>query len=722
MRALALSTAFLTALLLACQGSSGPEGDPGDIGPEGPAGPTGPSGPTGPTSPIGPAGAWITGPGVRIAVTGLAVSATDATVDFRLTDAAGVPLDRAGLLTAGPVEVSFVLAQLAPEAAGAGTYVPYTTVVQEAPGGASAIHGAAEASGTVTTLAVATGDYRYRFDTPLTGFEASRTHTVIAVATRTRDSVPAVASDTFSVRPDGGSLATRSVPDDARCAACHGAVSAHGGRFAAVRQCVVCHAEPAVDPDTGRSLALEVLVHKIHRGDGLPSVVAGTPYRLVGAEGAVRDYSTVRFPQAIERCEACHGGPSGDGAAWKSLPGEAACTSCHDDVAFVDPPPAGLVIHSGGVPPTGSTCATCHLPDDGVSPISARHLAPSFDPASPRLAVTILDVPATPPGTAPSLTFRVEVDGAPRNLVTLPLSTLRATIAGPNTDYAQYWQATIQGSGSTGTLSAVDAAGGVFQYTFPTSGVMPANATGSFTIGVEANLLNGTVRHAAFSPVRAFAVTDATPIARRAIVEAARCDACHLDLSGHGGARKNPSYCVTCHNPNNSNDERVARWEGETVLAESVDFRVMVHKLHAGAALTQPYVLGGAPAPSATNPAGTPIDFGATRYPRSLSRCDACHLPETWTLPVAGALPSLLAELTCTEIAFDDTDSFCDAPYWTPSRTIPLAPATAACTSCHDAPDVAVHAELNTNASGREACATCHGPGATWDVAAVHEL
>jgi OmcA/MtrC family decaheme c-type cytochrome len=698
----------IAVAMAACSDRRGPPGAPGPAGEDGRS-------------------AWMTGPGVAVSVTALTVTATSASVELALDDGAGVPLDRAGLLTAGPVDLRFVLAQLAEDGDGAPlAYAPYTTEPQTVLG-VTSVHGAPEASGAFETLDVLAGRYRYTFAAPLAGFDAERTQTVLAVATRERDGIRSVARAIASVRPSGGAPLARAIAEDARCAKCHDAFRAHSGRYGSVAECALCHAAPAFDPDSGNALDLSVLVHKLHRGAGLPSVASGAPYALVGADGAA-DYSTVRFPQSIERCAACHGGAHGDLALTR--PAASACRSCHDRTSFADPPPAGFVLHGGGPQATDAQCAICHGGAGSLSPVAASHVDPSFDPALPRVVLEIADAPAAPPGTTPSLSFRVLVDGAPRNLLTMPLTSLRATVAGPNDDYrlsagavppAQPWfQATVHGSGATGTLSAIDAANGLFSYTFPASQALPETAGGSFTIGLEASLQAGAGRAAAFSPVRAFAVTDAVAVPRRLVVSAARCDACHFDLSAHGGIRKNPQSCVLCHGPDKANDQRVARFEGAAVLAESVDFRVMIHKIHAGGMLTQPYVLGANPSPSVANPAGTPVDYGAVRYPRSAAGCGACHEGDTWKLPLSGRAPSTLLELGCLEDPAGDTDAYCDAPEFVVSEVIRMPPESAVCTSCHDSPYVVAHAALETTTLGVESCATCHGAGSAFDVAAVH--
>ncbi len=712
----------------ACEGPAGPQGPAGPAGPDGDQGPPGSNGASGDPGGAGEDGTnpWFTDDAVGIEVTDLTVAATGATVSFKLDDkqgAGGKALDRTGNLTQGAVTVSFVLAQLGVD--GAGQPAPYTAYTTRVVGGATQATTESVAAN-FSTVSVTEGTYRYTFAAPLTGFDPARTQSVIAIAIRNVDGVVSRDRAMFSVRPDGGTMLTRTVVDDGRCDSCHGGFSAHGGRYDHVSQCATCHTQQTTDPDTGNTVDFAVMLHKIHRGADLPSVAAGGTYQIIGFGGSVHDYSTVHFPQSIERCDACHGGAQGNN--WQTQPSIATCASCHDDVSFVDPTPAGMTRHAYGVT-TASPCNVCHAATTGVAPVVASHVDPTFD-TSRSLAVTIDPMGTVAPGTSPTFDFRVVVDGAPRNILTAPLGQVRATLSGPNSDFTNYWtvgtstnpwaQTTIQGSGATGTLTAVDAAAGIFRYTFPPTVVVPASATGSYTIGVEATINSAAPRFATMSPTRAFAVTDTVAQPRRQIIDSAKCNACHYDLTFHGGGRRGGEYCVMCHNPENANNERISRFESSTVLAESVDFRVMIHKIHAGEELSQPYFLGAFPAPSVSNPAGTQHNFGEVRYPRSRSECVACHLPGTFSLPASqGRAQSILQEITCTEDPAADADAYCTSPNWVVTQTYRLPPETSVCTSCHDQPHVAVHAMLNS-IGGAEACATCHGPGKSHDVEVVH--
>jgi hypothetical protein len=113
-----------------------------------------------------------------------------------------------------------------------------------------------------------------------------------------------------------------------------------------------CHNPGSWDNSPGnvQTLDFKVMIHKIHRGANLPSVlgpdgVAGTAddgKYMIGSA----DFSTVVFPQDVRNCTKCHDGadpatPQGDN--WKIQPSREACGSCHDNVNF-----ATGVGHAGG--------------------------------------------------------------------------------------------------------------------------------------------------------------------------------------------------------------------------------------------------------------------------------------------------------------------------------------------------------------------------------------
>ncbi len=728
------SFALLLLAAVACNDAEpGPEGPEGPVGPPGPEGTEGPEGPFGPPGPKGDPGdkgvqgdpgvkgdPGAPGGGFRLTDTGFQLSLSEVAVDddvvsvvVTIQDAAGRGLDREGSDTVGRVSANYVLAFLEEDEDGRPIhYTAYTTRTVTGGNGNMETQATAENDGTYEPLDF--GVYRYTFRTPITGADPAKTHTIAVYATRDfDDGTPRrVANAEIDFRPDGmANLKDRETVTDASCNTCHAELAYHGGSRRDVKLCRTCHSPQTVDPDSENTTDFRVMIHRIHEGAGLPSVQAGEPYFFIGFGGRIIDFSTVRFPQETNRCDSCH---QGDDADFYELPSEEACVSCHDD----------LDLENGSNHPavgTGSDCSLCHAPGAAI-PVAARHEVGAVDPNAPVVEIEIVDIRDTAPTNTPTVRFRVRVDGAPRDIVSEPLGGMAATLAGPNSDFAGYDSARIQGNNAVGTLSTVDPAAGEFDYLFPAEAAIPADAEGSSTVGLEGYVNFDDARISAFSPVAAFATTATDAVPRLSIADSSGCNQCHADLAAHGGQRKNPDYCTTCHNPNKTGVERFARREGSTAEIPTVDFKVMIHKIHMGTQLTQqPYILGGFPPPSADNPDGNPIDFGQVRYPANVGTCSACHLDGTYALPpMQASLPVVLDTRTCTEPPEQDTNDYCDDPFWEVSTTRLVPPASAICTSCHDSPDTVAHAELNVTPEGAEACGTCHGPGSTWDVEVVH--
>ena len=214
-------------------------------------------------------------------------------------------------------------------------------------------------------------------------------------------------------------------------------------------------------------------------------------------------------------------------------------------------------------------------------------------------------------------------------------------------------------------------------YAFDTR--LPDDAYGSFTVSmegrieVEVDMGDGpdTERDYAENPMMEFAVTGDSAVARRQVVDDAKCEACHLNLSLHGNNRHDVTYCSTCHTPDRLDIADVP---------ESVHMKWMIHKIHRGAELENGYVV--------IRSRGT-YDFSNIHFTGDLRNCDACHVNGSQNVPTPdGALPTIT-----------------NNAWWTP-----MAPQAAACLSCHDDDDSAAHAYSNTAFFG-ESCSTCHGEG-----------
>ena len=189
--------------------------------------------------------------------------------------------------------------------------------------GNSAIQAAADSGGTWTDHEVGHSTYKFKTELP-EGYDVTKTHTLAVYATRnTDDFIGKNYYDNLEhdFRPDGQDVTeTWDKTTNAACNECHDLLSAHGGSRQDVKLCVTCHQPQTVDPDTGNTVDMKVMVHKIHMGASLPSVEAGTPYIIIGNNQSVHDFSDVVFPQDIRNCVRCHTPEATQSNVWFTYP------------------------------------------------------------------------------------------------------------------------------------------------------------------------------------------------------------------------------------------------------------------------------------------------------------------------------------------------------------------------------------------------------------------
>ncbi len=639
-------------------------------------------------------------------------------IDVTITDSLGAPVDRLGVQTPGVVTASFVLAWYNPATRDYTSYATRTaTAAPPAPPaniGKTAIQ-ATGLSGTVVDVEL--GHFKFNSSTVLpAGFDQTKTHTIAVYGRRTMpDFIPVIGGKVYidnaelDFRPDGQAVVDKwdVIQERNACNQCHDPLSAHGDVRQDAKLCVLCHSPQTTDPDTGNTVDMRVFIHKIHRGENLPSVIAGTPYHIIGNAQSDNDYSTVVMPQDIRNCQNCHEGrnpaqkPS-QSDVWYTKPARAPCGACHDDINWVTG--AG---HPGGAQADDSACASCHVPQGDTeydAGIRTAHTVPYRSAQLKGLNATILGVTNVGPGKKPTVTFKLtENDGKildPKTLGGSASPSLNLLLGGPSTDYGTGQAPPAQPIRESATNASFN--GSVATYTFTKA--IPADAKGTWAVAIEARRTitfnpapkagPPTYTEGAVNPITYVAVTDGAPVPRRSVVLLATCNNCHDRLAttfSHGGQRIAIEECDICHNPNaDDSDARPASADPP----ESILLKRMIHRIHSGENLTQEYSVYGH--------SGTPTPFNEVRYPGDRKDCVQCHTSaSTYNLPLPnGAIPAITLR-----------------DYFSPQ-----GPATSACLGCHDNIDAAAHAYLNTVTTPffAEACASCHGDGKDWDVVKVH--
>ncbi len=589
---------------------------------------------------------------------------------------------------------------------------------------------------------------------------------------------------TYDFIPGSGPVASsgREIVNTAKCNECHNQLTAHGSRIE-TKLCVTCHNPGtwvAGSPNT--TVDFKVFIHKLHRGENLPSVEAGTPYKI-GSD----DFSDVVFPQDIRHCAKCHdGAATAQGDNWKIRPSMAACGSCHDDIDFSKDgsgtPPVDPTGHPGGIVSDNSECITCHATNRIAGSIEETHSLPSkLKAEGAKYQFNILSVTNTAPGLSPVITFSVTdpTNGdAKYNIktnTTLSGGSLSLAIAWSNTDENNAGSTSNPGQaltvGLTGSSAANAVDNGDMTYTVDlatatlgtgvTNRVIPAAITGSGRVALYGRAAvdldpgaAGAERVRIKAAFKDFAVTDATPVARRQVVDIVKCDKCHDQLSLHGDSRTDePGLCVMCHNPSATDVNRRpkiaagpdAGFPDASVTLdgkreEAIDFKRLIHGIHSAAKTSYT----GATAYGFRNKGlvvygfgGSANDFSHIRFPGILNDCTTCHLAGTyeltgkWEIPTAsGVLGSSLLTAPSLPSLVVGAPTF-SAQLGDQTDDLNVTPTASVCSSCHDGQVAMSHMQLNgalfaaTQATINtgltlEACAICHGPGRLADVKVMH--
>lgn len=640
-------------------------------------------------------------PGLNIKVNSISIpDDLKPVVDITITDGKNQPLDRLGEKTPGAVSVSFILAHYDPEAR---VYTSYTTRTATAPAnspnpGAKATQASADSGGKWTSEG--DGRYTYKFGKTLPAdFDKTATHTLGLYATRnlsTEIGKNYYFDDEKDFRPDGQNVtATWDKVRDATCHDCHDAQTfgLHGGSRRDAKLCVLCHNPQTVDPETGNTMDMKVLIHKIHAGAELSE-----PYIVIGYNQSVHDYSQVIFPTltgGLRNCTKCHEAPATQADLFLTAPGRDSCGSCHDQINWETGEH-----HAGGPQTSDAACAACHIPDSGDefdASVKGGHTIPEASKQLSGLTVEIVNVTNVAAGQKPTITLEITdkngaVDGA-----TLP--TFAPMHAGPTSSYTKYFR---EAAGANNPSKPVfDPATGFTTYTF--NNAIPEGATGTWafsgdfyrntTIKRADGKADITVRDTALNPQLYVSLANGQVEPRREVVSMALCNDCHGDLGLrlHGGQRRTIEECVMCHNPLESD---TSRRPADKNPPESVSFQHMIHRIHTGHNLTTDFTVYGF--------GNRAINFNHVGYPGDRRNCDTCHVSGSEQLPVPATAGNVITP----------RDWFS-----------PKGPGTAACLGCHDSRDAAAHAYLNTAQFGgepAEACGSCHGTNRDWAVDKVH--
>lgn len=428
---------------------------------------------------------------------GKAVVGDRLVVDFTVATTAGDPLElstmaRGGIMVSGPTNnyqrviesQSDILAKSVKRAVGAYTYTFAAPIPSAYLAPLNDSNDLTE--GELTGQALVSGTYTV-------GIELRKDYQVGSSLLRDPGNVSA-----DFLLGDATTLEPREVVTLANCNQCHTELRAHGENRDKITNCLLCHTAGAEDRiatvaggTPGVTIDFKVMIHKIHAGRHLPSVLGVAtnsngsrnydatpqPYEIVGYGNSINDFSDVNFPawpafytpmprdagyttltstqQSLENtmrggpieCDKCHGDPDGSGPLAAptqgdliySQPSIAACQSCHDDWN-----PAYPYTSNGSTMLAqldNAACKDCHRVSGNTIDIVDAHRHPLVDPdvvSGVHFNVTLADVGGNSDGKLQAgekvgITFQV-VDDAGNPIAASSLSRIECELTGPTTN------------------------------------------------------------------------------------------------------------------------------------------------------------------------------------------------------------------------------------------------------------------------------------------------
>jgi Cytochrome c7 and related cytochrome c len=312
------------------------------------------------------------------------------------------------------------------------------------------------------------------------------------------------------------------------------------------------------------------------------------------------------------------------------------------------------------------------------------------------------------------------------------MSSARFLFSGPSFNYQRVLDqvsdvATASTANSDGSFTYTFATGIPATYLAPYNTTSPGSDAGDLS---GQNLLAGTYTLGGYFSwkftVDGASATDAgnaekdvlfggaTDIEAREAVTQANCNQCHQTLQAHGGARRDVKLCILCHTAGSTDS---------STPQVSINFKVMVHKIHNAAHL--PSVLG-----VTTKPDGS-RDYTATPMPYVVGGDDFSHVNfPVWPnaqipLPRDSGYSALPASAQAQEDSMREGAANCIVCHGDPDGPGPLTapaqgdlykaqPSRDACGACHDDVIWGQPYTANMQTMGAQAndsnCLLCHAP------------